>query len=106
MGFTRIWASRDQIFRRRHMLLERRGGRLELGLYGVPNIFGDLHARRAGIDNEATLWLVGGERAERLAEFFVKFNVFRFEPIRGGVAAAQRQTLQGHIDGQVEDERE
>src|SRR5258708_37967609 len=73
-------ASRDQVFRRRHVLRERRGRRLELGLHGVPDVFGDLNSGYAGIDNDATLRLVGGERAECLAQLFVKFDVFSFEP--------------------------
>src|ERR1700686_3305662 len=61
---TRV--SRDQAFPHRHMLRERCCCRLELGRHGVPNVLGDLHSRHAGIDNDATLRLVGGERAERL----------------------------------------
>src|SRR5580692_7790393 len=67
-------ASRDQGFRRRLFHRNRRSGRIEPGLHGVPNIFRDLHARHAGIDNDATFGLVGGERAERLAELLVKLD--------------------------------
>src|SRR5579862_7275163 len=68
-------ASRHQVFRRRLLQFERRGGRIEPGLHGVPNILGDLHPRHAGIDDDATLRFVGGERAERLAQFLVKLDV-------------------------------
>ncbi len=60
----------------------------------------------AGIDDDAALRFLGGDRQIGLPEPFVEFDVFAFEPVRRRRAAALAGARHADFDRDVEHERE
>ena len=59
-----------------------------------------------GIDQHASLRLVGGDLPVRVAQFLMKLEVFRLEPVGRAGAAAGRRALHADLYRDIENDRQ
>ena len=79
-------------------------GREETIAQGGPYAGRDRRGIGIGVDQHASLRLVGGDLPVRVAQLLMKFDVFGFEPVGRAGAAAGGRALHADLDGNIEDD--